>query len=105
MMGSYRPLFHGNGVYGPSAHVEHDSRQRPAWWARGWGTGSQIEPSLVARTVKTVFGWPRNDRTRQVRALLAERHELARCHAYQHARLVFVRIGEYDCSADGQIVD
>ena len=25
--------------------------------------------------------------------------------AYQHARLVFVRVREYDCSADGQIVD
>ena len=68
-------------------------------------TRPQVEPSLVARTVETAFGRPGNHGTGQVRALLAEGHELARGQPHQQTGFVFVRVGEDDRPADGYIVD
>src|SRR4051794_2705889 len=59
----------------------------------------------MTRAVKDSLLRTRDHRARKVRALLTEGHELARGHAHQQARIVFVRVRESDRSANSDVVD
>src|SRR6478735_5050134 len=102
---SYRPRLDADGVEVPAPDVEHDAGQRPAGRSGDGRTRPQVAPSLMAGTVEAAFGWAGNHGTGQVRALLAERHELARGQPHQQARLLFVRVGEDERAANREIVD
>ena len=53
-------------------------------------------------TVQDTFGRSRDHSTRQMRALLAVRHELTFAHPNEHTRIVFARVVEDHGTADGQ---
>src|SRR5688572_29144321 len=59
----------------------------------------------MTRTVKAAFAGPGYHGARQMRAFLAERHELAGCQPDQHTGFVFVRIGEHHGTAHREVVD
>src|SRR5215207_5151891 len=101
---SRRSLLHPDRVDLAAADVEDDARQGPPRRTRGWRAGPEIEAALVTRAVKASFARPGDDGTRQVRALLAERHEFARRQSDQQARFVFGRIGEHHGASHREVV-
>src|SRR4029079_5963450 len=88
----------------PPPHLESDVRQRTLRRAARRDAGAEVEPALMTRTIETVLALSRHDGARKLRALLAECHELVRRQPHEQTRLVFVRIGEYHCAADRDVV-
>ena len=102
---AHRPLLDADRVDVASANVEDDPGQRPARRTGRWRAGPEIEASLVTRTVEAAFAGPGYHGAGQVRALLAERDELARRQSDQQTGFVFVRIGEHHGAAHREVVD
>src|SRR6478609_7738422 len=67
------------------ANLECDTGQRPARRAGGRRPGAEIEESVMARAVEDALVRLRDDRARQVRALLAVGHQVALRQAHEHA--------------------
>jgi hypothetical protein len=99
------PQFNASGVDLATANVEHDPRERTAWWPCSRSPGSKVEATLMTWTVQHALLGPWDDGARKVRAFLAVGDELGLGCANEDAGVVLVGIAEDDGTAHGHVVD
>src|SRR5688572_17961865 len=99
------PQFHAGRVDVSSADVKLDPWQRSRRRPRGGPSRSQVEMPLVARAKQVPAIRPRNDRAREMRALLTVGDQLRRSEPHEHAGVMLARIVEHQCFADGQEIE
>jgi hypothetical protein len=93
------------GVYGIAANIELNSWQGTPRWTGYRPAGSQLEITLMTRTVDHVLVEPGNDGARQMRAFLAIcEHDIARW-TDEYARVLFARVCEREDAADRNLAE
>src|SRR5262245_39525185 len=90
------PQLEPGGVYCPVRYLESDERQRPPGRAGDRSAARGFEITIVTRTVEFALVQVRYNRTRQVRAFLAVGHVPPGAERQGQARLVRVRVTEFD---------